>query len=361
MRATPFFVTEARAQLEHVRRLLLHAQTDEVSHEEYDLAERLVEGVTRSARGALPSAPRREALPDVVPQPDGAGYRLRNAHVDARVGADGTLVELRIDGGPNFVKRALRLARYVDRGKLAWRLRVRMTGISADADGVEIAYAFGSSAAVMRVSLGERATALAVEIAVAWNERHRMLRLEHELAFLADRATSGSVHGERYARIERAHGGVALLTPDAGRWRVATRRTTSLGHSLLGGDSERGEHHFRFALRPFAALGFGELETEWKTFADANGSGVPMFTTADPAVIVVATKPADDGDGIIVRARECDGAQRCVAIRSAVRARTVEAVDSGERPLPSDLRFEEESFVASFRPFEVRSFRVRVG
>jgi alpha-mannosidase len=126
-------------------------------------------------------------------------------------------------------------------------------------------------------------------------------------------------------------------------------------------DCDRGEQRFRFALRPFVTLGIGELETEWTAFADGHVGGVQMFTIADPAAIVVATKPADDGDGIVVRVRECDGAQRSVAIRCAVRAHAVEGVDALERGLAGDLHFEDESFVAAFRPFEIRSFRVRVG
>jgi alpha-mannosidase len=412
LRATPFFVSEARKQIDRAWQLTLRAQFHDVLpgsaitqayasvREDYELAERLVDGVLRNARGALPSAARREAVPDVAPLPDGADFALRNERVSARIAADGTLCELRLDGGPNLVKRALRLALYADRPLLfdAWNLdrgyrkrpvRVRMTGVSADADGVEIAYAFGASAAVVRISLGARAVALTVEIAVAWNERHRILRLENDLAFAAERATFGSPHGtmqrsprprsrrerarfeacgQRFARVEHARGGVALLTPDSYGWSVATRGATTLGHSLLRGpmwpdpDCDRGEHRFRFALRPFAELGLGALETEWQTFAHAETGGVPMFTSADAAVIVVATKPADDGDGIVVRARECEGAQRSVAIRSAVRAHAVEAVDARERPIDeSELRFEDESFVASFRPFEVRSFRVRVG
>ena len=411
LRATPFFVTEARKHLDRAWQLTLRAQFHDVLpgsaiaqayesvREEYDLAERLVDGVTNNARGALPSAARREPLRDVAPRRERDGYRLENARVRARIDAEGTLAELRLDEGPNLVKRALRLVAYVDRPFLfdAWNLdrsyrkrkvRMRVTNVSADDDGVDIAYAFGTSAAIVRVSLGEDAVSLRVEIAVAWNERHRILRLENDLAFAARKATFGSPHGtmlraprprtrldrarfeacgQRFARVENADGGIALLTPDSYGWSVGTKRTTQLGHSLLrspmwpDADCDRGEQQFRFALRPFAQLGMGELETEWKTFADANASGVQMFTIEDPAAIVVATKPADDGDGIVVRVRECDGAQRSVAIRSAVRAHGVESVDALERPLPSDLRFADESFVAAFRPFEIRSFRVRVG
>jgi hypothetical protein len=114
-------------------------------------------------------------------------------------------------------------------------------------------------------------------------------------------------------------------------------------------------------LRPFVSLTTGELEAAWAEFADGSQGSAPMFVCDDRAILIVATKPADDGDGIIVRARECDGAVRSVAIRCAVRARDVVCVDARERPLSGDVRFEDEAFTARFRPHELRSFRVRVG
>jgi hypothetical protein len=37
------------------------------------------------------------------------------------------------------------------------------------------------------------------------------------------------------------------------------------------------------------------------------------------------------------------------------------AIDALERPIGGDLQFQGESFAASFRPYELRAFRVRVG
>jgi alpha-mannosidase len=414
LRATPFFVREARGQLERAWALVLRAQFHDVLpgsaiaeayvrvRDDLDEAAALAAHVRASARGALPAAAPRVAQPaDVSPQSDRRGHTLRNDRIFARIAHDGTLTELRLDGGRNLVRSALRLALYVDRPRRwdAWnvdrsyrtrRCRVRVTSVAPDDDGIAIAYAFGTSLAVVRVSLGERATSLSVEIAVAWNERHRLLRLENVLAFAATSAFFGSPHGtiartprprsrverarfeacgQRFARVEDARGGFALLARDTYGWSVDTNRTTALGNSLLRApmwpdpDCDRGKHVFAFELVPFVALGMGELEARWTHFVDGGGGGVPMFTCDDRAIAIVATKPADDGEGIVVRARECDGAVRNVAIRSAVRMREVHGVDALERPLANGgaLPIEGEVFRASFRPYEVRTFRVRNG
>ena len=411
LRATPFFVAEARKQLARAWQLTLRAQFHDVlpgsaiaqAYEhvraDYDEAEALVANVNANVSTALPSPARRELSHDVAPIEERGGFRLRNARVDARIARDGTLDDLRLDGGGSLVRRALRLALYVDRPrkwdawnvdagyrKREWRARVGL--VTPDEDGITVTYDFGTSAAVVRVSLGAEARGLGIEIAVAWNERHRLLRLENELGFAASSASFGSPYGtmaraprprtraerakfeapgQRFARIENARGGIALLTRDTYGWSLATGRVTHVGNSLLRAPQwpdpgcDLGEHRFVFELRPFAELGMGELEAAWAAFADGADSGVPMFTCDDPAIAIVATKPADDGDGIIVRARECDGAARNAAIRSAVRARDVFAADALERPLPSELRFEGEAFLAAFRPFELRTFRIRLG
>jgi len=85
-----------------------------------------------------------------------------------------------------------------------------------------------------------------------------------------------------------------------------------------------------------------------------------MFTSDDPAVLVTATKPADDGDGIVVRVRECDGRGRDLELRCGARAREAVAVDALERPLRHNLAFDEGTIRARLEAFEIRSFRVRL-
>ena len=411
LRATPFFLDEARRQLAAAWEIVLRAQFHDVLpgtaiaavyddvHDEFDEAEALVANVTVNARSVLPHASRGAAPPALVaPVAERNAFRLANDRIIARVSSAGTLVELRERGGPNLVREGLRLALYADRPKRydAWNVersyrrrprRVRVTACEATADGVEIRYAFGASLAVLRVELGATEPFLRVEAAVDWRERRRLLRLETRLAFAASRARFGSPHGsveraaaprtpaerakfeapgQRYARVDGAPGGLAFLTLDTYGWSIARRgRATELGHSLLRGPTwpdpaaDAGEHAFSFALAPFgpdACAGMGELERMWERFARLNE--VPMFTCDDPAVFVTATKLADDGDGLIVRARECAGAAREVALRCGARAYAVACVDALERPVAGEATFDDGAIVARFGPYELRTFRV---
>ncbi len=412
LRATPYFLDEARAQLAAAWEIVLRAQFHDVLpgtsiaevyadvHREFDEADALVANVAHNARSVLPhvpAGPRPVAF--AAPRFEPAGFVLENERVRACVRRDGTLVELRIAGGPNVVRRGLRLAAYVDRPKRwdAWNVdrtyrlrkrRVRVTGCEATADGVEIRYAFGASLAVARVELDRAEPFVRVELAVDWRERHVLLRFENELAFGARRARFGSPHGavdrapkprtkaerakfeatgQRFARIDGRRGGLAFLTLDTYGWSLDREwGRARLGHSLLRGptwpdpSADEGAHAFSFALLPFAGgtFGMGELEHAWERFV--RRAEVPMFSCDDPAILVTATKLADDGDGVIVRARECDGRAREVALRCGARAYGATCVDALERPAAGEVELEDGALVARFEPFGVRTFRVAV-
>jgi alpha-mannosidase len=407
LHASKFFLEEARVQLNRASEIVTRAQFHDVLpgtsiaavyldvHREYDAADTLVAGVHANARSVLPIATLDRAPVLVQPRSERGGVVLENETVYARIGRDGTLAELRTSAGPNLVRRAHRLALYGDRPKRwdAWNVdrsymrrerRVRVTGCEASNDALEVRYAFGSSLAVARYSLERSEPFLRVEMAVDWRERHRLLRIEAQCAFAARRARFGSPHGtvdrnpnprsredrakyeacgQRYARLDGAAGGFALLALDTYGWSVRRgSRGTKLGHSLLRGptwpdpSADRGEHAFSFAYAPFDVLGAGELETLWERFARA--SEVPMFTCADPALLVVATALASEGDNVIVRVRECDGVARVARLRCGARARFVASVDALERPVARDVRLEDGDLVARFEPFELRTFSV---
>ena len=407
LHATPYFLDEARRQLARAWEIVLRAQFHDVlpgtaiaevyadANREYDEAEALVAGVSQNARSVLPVPGFPVAPAPVVPRAVRDGYVFANDSLEARVRRDGTLAELRVPGGPNLVRRAHRLARYVDRPRRwdAWNIDrsylrrkrpVRITGCDQTADALEIRYAFGTSLAVARFSLDANEPFLRVEWAVDWRERHALLRLQNDLAFHARCARFGAPHGaveraaaprtarerakfeapgQRYARVDGACGGLALLALDTyGRSIGRTLRGTRLGHSLLRGptwpdpEADRGTHAFSFAYLPCTELGMGELEHAWERFAGA--TGVPIFTTEDPALLVVATKLADETDGIVVRVRECDGAARDAVLRCGARARSVVCVDALERPLEREAALEDGAIHARFAPFELRSFLV---
>lgn len=413
LHATPFFLDEARAQLAAVWEIVLRAQFHDVLtgsaiaevyaqvHAEYDEADSLVAHVLASARSVLPQsnaiagpqpvAPVRELASDRR----GAMTLLANDRVIARVDDRGALVELRAPHALNLVRDGLRLAAYVDRPKRwdAWNLdrtyrkhplRVSVTGVEIVDDGIEIRYAFGASLAVARLTLDRNDAYVRVDLAVDWRERHVVLRVENSLAFEATRARFGSPHGtidrppnpqsradraryeapgQRFARVDAPSRGLALLSLDTYGWSIERcAGVTSLGHSLLRGptwpdsSADAGTHAFALGYAPCADLGMGELETVWQRFAGTYD--VPMFTSEDPAVQVVATKLADDGDGVVVRVRECDGAPRTMRLRCGSRVRAIGCVDALEAPIAGDALYADGAIVAPVGAFALRSFRV---
>ena len=414
LHATPFFLDEARAQLAHAWKIVLRAQFHDVLagsaiaevyadvHREYDEADALVAHVYASARSVLPQSNAIVTPQPIAPASARHGLRRRrtftlaNDRVVARVDERGRLVELRTPGGPNLVRDGLRIAAYVDRPSAwdAWNvdrgyrkrpLRVRVTEVVADAEGIDIRYAFGASLAVARLSLDANDSYLRVDLAVDWRERHVLLRVENTLAFAATRARFGSPHGtidraphprtraerakfevpgQRFARVDAPERGLALLALDTYGWSVRhARGVTSLGHSLLRGptwpdeSADVGAHAFALGYAPAATLVMGELEAVWDRFAGRND--VPMFTSEDPALHVVATKLADDGDGVVVRVRECDGAARTMTLRCGPRVREIACVDALEAPIDAIAAYVDGAIVAPMPAYGLRSFRVR--
>ncbi len=76
-------------------------------------------------------------------------------------------------------------------------------------------------------------------------------------------------------------------------------------------------------------------------------------------MLVVACKPAADGDGVVVRVRECDGGTRELRLRCGARMRSVESIDGLERRSDAAVSIEGEHLVAELPALGLRSFRVR--
>jgi alpha-mannosidase len=256
-------------------------------------------------------------------------------------------------------------------------------------DGVEFRFLLGSSPITMLVELRRGEPFVRVTCAVHWRETHIILRMENWLAIASETVTYGSPHGtiersarketpmerarfevpgQRFAAVRDERGGLAIFALDTYGWsaRTLSRGGVALGHSLLRSpawpdpDADRGEATLSWAFAPFdAGVGIGALERAWERFAYE--PQVRLFESDDDAVLVAAVKPAADGDGIVVRARECDGTPRELRLRCGARMRSVEPVDGLERPLhdASGASIEGERLVAKIGAFGLRSFRVR--
>ncbi|HEU5480322.1 MAG TPA: glycoside hydrolase family 38 C-terminal domain-containing protein, partial [Candidatus Tumulicola sp.] len=362
----------------------------------------LVERAIASADAMLPRAGRPPNVPAVCPprERDGA-FEFDNGSLRARVTSGGEIVELSADGIPSAIERGNRLALYRDRPAKweAWNvdadyvrfpepLRMRTPRI-ADG-GLAIPFDAGTdSRGTLRLSIAEGEPFLRVDAAIDWRSRRRLLRVENDLRVDAGEVTYGAPHGvvvrsaaadsparraqyevpgQRFAAAwDRSTGnGVVSFALDTYGWngRAPEPGRLRLGHSLLRGTTwpdphaDAGEHQLAWAYAPVrAGGGIGSLERDWLRFACE--PSVRLFETGDDAVLIAACKPAEDGDGVVLRVRECDGAARRLRIRCGGRMREVRAVDALERPLAGDAAIEAESIAASIGAFALRSFRVR--
>jgi len=352
---------------------------------ERERAERIVERVTASARSILPRADLVHAPPaPLAPVEDGGDFVFANDYLSARARPDGTIVELCGVDGRNLAAIANGLALYADRGaaaaidpayeRHARRLRA---GTARVEDGALLVELRGDGTAiVMRVALAAGEPFLRVELSVNWQAKQRILRAEHRFAVRATEARFGTPHGslvrpsvfevpaQRWVHVTDGDAGVAILAADLYGWNAFALRHggirigTSLLRSPVKPDPsvDRGEQFLAYAFAPTAGAGPGALEAAWRDYAEP--PRVRLFTCDDPAVLVVATKPADDGNGVIVRVRECDGEARRVELRCGGRMREASAVDVSEQAVTDDARVDGELLGFVLPASAIRSFRV---
>jgi alpha-mannosidase len=370
------------------------------AHAEYDRAERIIERLHAGTQSILPRAQITRAQPEPsAPVPAAKdGFVFVNEHVHAQVRSDGTIVELRATAGPNVVTLGNGLAAYVDTPAAwdAWnldpgyvhrRLPVKPRGASIDEGGLVVALTIGKrSTAAMRIELRAGEPYLRIELAVDWREDHVILRVENRISVAARDVRFGQAHGclartafpkspaerarfevpaQRFAYVDDGERGVALLAPDTYGWNARGLKGggVRLGMSLLRAPrwpdptADRREHRIAYAYAPTAGAPISALEAAWSGYVDE--PRVRLFSCETPGVLIVATKPADDGRGVIVRVRECDGAPRDVALRCGGRMRNVEAVDACELPVPGQAAIEAENVRFALGAFALRTFRVQ--
>ncbi|MBV8490098.1 MAG: alpha-mannosidase, partial [Candidatus Eremiobacteraeota bacterium] len=311
------------------------------AREEYRRAHELVEQADTALRAMLPRGRAVRAPEPRAPVLRDGAYEFDNGEIRATVLPSGTIVELEGDGYRNAVAQANLLALYRDRPKKweAWNLddgyqrtqrAARPGRATITADGaLEVPFVAGTSAATMRVALHRGEPFLRVDLAVDWRERQRILRLENWLSVEVDEVTYGAPHGsvtrsarddtparraryevpgQRFAAVHAASGAsLALLALDTYGWsaRILKRGGLALGHSLLRSTTwpdpraDEGEHQLSWAYAPLAGRSVGAIERLWERFASE--PPVRLFESSDAAVLVVACKPAENGEGVILR------------------------------------------------------------
>ncbi|MHB8145961.1 MAG: alpha-mannosidase [Vulcanimicrobiaceae bacterium] len=365
---------------------------------EYGRARDVLASAQSLATAWLPRSAYR-APADAACEPDEReyGYWFENELIRARVTKHGALRELATADAGSAISQGNVLAIYRDRPKKweAWnidadyRKRARAAKPRAPSvreGGLEIPFIIGRSPATMRIELRAGEPFVRVALAIDWREHHLLLRCENWFGMHTDAVTYGTPHGtirrnlardtaaararyevpgQRFALASDAGGsGIAILALDTYGWdaRALPAGGVRVGHSLLRGTrwpderADSGEQRFQWAYAPFANATASACEHLWERFSAA--PRVRLFTSDDPAVLVVACKPAADGNGIIVRVRECDGVPRSLRLRCGARMRRAFPVDGLERRLSGESTIERESLVGSIAAYGLAGYRV---
>ncbi len=370
------------------------------AREEYATAHALLDRAETQLNAMLPR-PAQGPVPPLSCDPVDAGdrYLFENEVVRAVVTPTGTITQLTLrDNSRNLVRIANVLAFYDDRPKRweAWNIdagyeRSRRLPVAhrprVSDGGLEIPFDVGRSAATMRLELRSGEPFLRVHLAIEWCERRKLLRQENDLVGCAESVLYGAPHGvvERSARAANPQGRARFEVPgqrfallraadDAGGFACFALDTygwsarivdgaVRLGHSLLRATTwpdpgaDRGEQQLSWAYAPLRDSTVAGVERLWEWVAGR--SGVRLFESEEPSVLVVACKPAEDGDGVIVRVRECNGVARSFAVRCGGRMREAHPIDALERATAGTVGIEGELLVADIGGFALRSFRVR--
>ena len=248
-----------------------------------------------------------------------------------------------------------------------------------------------ASSLTQRIELVAGSPVLSFDTLVDWREEHRLLRVLHPVDVHADHATYEIQFGHvrrpnhfntswDYARFEVcAQRWMDLSEPGFG---VALLNDCKYGHSCLGNvmgmsllrsptfpdpTADRAVHRFTYALMPHGLFDAALLTT---VAADMNQPGRVLTNVAATgpllalrgehrdAVVIETVKPAEDGDGIVVRLWESLGGRGTVGVMFNRPVRSVQETDLLERPL-APARADGPVVSLSFTPFQIRTIKVK--
>lgn len=220
------------------------------------------------------------------------------------------------------------------------------------------------------------------DTSVEWHTTHRMLRAEFRPTRVGDtalceiqfghiervmtedtavEAAQFEVVAHKWIASENAVGGFALLN-DCKYGHRAKNGLISL--NLLRSPTypdktaDRGSHSFSYAFTPFATGDLAKVIREGyrlnNPLVPTSGSLVEsVASTADPGVIVETIKPAENGDGAVLRLYESLGRATTTAVFTSLPHSAAVETDLLERAIgPADLTALE------FGPFEIKTIQL---
>ena len=146
------------------------------------------------------------------------------------------------------------------------------------------------------------------------------------------------------------------------------RLTLLRGTSWPDDQADLGRHRFTYSLMPHAGdwvaaqtvRRAAELNVPLRALPGRSAaSTVPWLSVEGAGAIAETLKPAEDGDGWIVRVYEPHGARGKVTLTPARRLASVVETNLVEDD-EGDIPLQDGGFTASLSPFQIRTFRLRV-
>ncbi|MBB5514166.1 alpha-mannosidase [Rubricella aquisinus] len=224
---------------------------------------------------------------------------------------------------------------------------------------------------------------------VDWHETHLLLKVAFPVQVFSPNATYeiqwGSIErpthrntlwdyakfevpAHRWADLSEEGYGVALLNDCKYGYDIredVMRLSLIKSATMPDPVADQGRHVFTYALLPHEGCWRGDVLAEAyelnmpPRLIGGTGDGRALVAALEPNVVVETVKPAEDGDGLIVRLFEAHRRRGPVTIRFADAPRSVQPVNLLEEdagaPLPSD----GPDVTLPLTPFQIVSLRVR--
>jgi alpha-mannosidase len=331
--------------------------------------------------------------------------RLENDHLAVRIGRDGAVESLihkatgreAIDGSANqlWVYPADKPRNWdawdidADYAEKAVRLdkpdSISLVENGAHRAAIRVVYRYRNSSVTQTYVLTANAKRLDIETTIDWHDRRTLLRTLNPVAALARKATCECAFGivERATHTNTsweqamfeavAHRFVDISEPDFG---VALLNNAKYGHSMRGNVigmslvrgpiypdplADEGEQSFTYALMPHAgtwdeggvldeAIDLNQPLMSTEASGLSGGTSSPVATDGVP-VAFSGLKPAEEGDGLILRLYEPAGRRGKLSVNLASGWKVSQPLNILEEPI-------ERKGPADIMPFEIRTWRL---
>lgn len=342
--------------------------------------------------------------PVVAAQSDG-GFTLENSHLSVKISSIGDIVSIRHKPTDREVLAAgevgNQLWAYEDR-PLSWDAwdidvfhddradliskasAVELIEVNPLRASVQIERKYRNSSIVQTLRLKADSQRLDIETIADWQEQHVLLKAAFPVAVLSPKATYEIQWGEiersthsntswdyaqfevpaqKWASLDEGGFGVALLNDCKHGYSIrenVVQLTLIKSSTSPDPNADQGHHTFTYALMPHAN-DLGSVREEARRLNNpvkiVQARPVSPLVHADADNVIIETlKPADDGNGFIVRLYESQRRRGAVTLRFGVPLAKVETCDLLEQKL-SQLPCDENAVTFELTPFEILTLR----